>query len=61
MFLRQLLRQFKSSKDAVYMHGQRNEWRIKQSDVIIGLTKINFVFCFKRNILIYLLSVLPTV
>ena len=35
------------------MHGQRSEWRIKQSYVTIGLTKINFVFCFKRNLLIY--------
>ena len=35
MFLRQLIRQFKSSKDAVYMHGQRKKWRIKRSDVII--------------------------
>lgn len=35
------------------MHGQRKKRCVKQSDVIIGLTKINFVFCFKQNLLIY--------
>ena len=53
MFLRQLLRQFKSYKDAAYMHGQRKEWRIKQSNIIIALTKISFLFCFKLNLSIY--------
>jgi len=41
------------------MHGQRKEWRIKRSDAIIGLTKINVVFCFKRNLYWFIILHMP--